>query len=167
MNLTAQPLSFVNLQKRSDPDAFAWIRGLSRYPNLYGILKCYETPYGGILFEAEVMGLPEETGGFSNGFHGFHIHEYGDCSGDFSGSGMHYNPGNTEHPYHAGDLPPLLANQGYAWMAFYDNRARLDDLLGKSIIIHAKRDDFTTQPSGDSGEKIACGIIGPMQPGIG
>ena len=63
---------------------------------------------------------------------------------------------------HTGDLPPLLNNNGYAYLSFYDNRFRLKEILGKSIIIHSRRDDFTSQPAGDSGEKIGCGVITVM-----
>ena len=58
-----------------------------------------------------------------------------------------------------GDLPPLLGNNGYAWTAFFDKRFTIDEIIGKSIIIHNMRDDFTSQPSGDSGTKIGCGVI--------
>lgn len=58
-----------------------------------------------------------------------------------------------------GDLPPLLSNRGYAWTAFYDTRFGISDIVGRSLIIHENRDDFTTQPAGDSGKKIACGVI--------
>jgi len=60
---------------------------------------------------------------------------------------------------HAGDLVPLLNNNGYAYLTFYDNRFSINDINGKSIVIHSMRDDFTNQPAGDSGEKIGCGVI--------
>lgn len=63
------------------------------------------------------------------------------------------------HPDHAGDLLPLMGNQGYAWSAFYDKRFTLDEIIGRSVIIHSGRDDFSSQPSGDSGTKIGCGTI--------
>ena len=65
----------------------------------------------------------------------------------------------AEHPNHSGDMPPLLGNQGYAWMAFYDKRFTIPEIIGKSLIIHRMPDNFTTQPAGDSGERIACGVI--------
>lgn len=77
----------------------------------------------------------------------------------FPNTGNHYNPGNVPHPEHAGDLPPLLSNNGYAWMTFYTGRINIEDVAGRSLIIHSMRDNFTSQPSGDSGDKIGCGVI--------
>ena len=88
-----------------------------------------------------------------------HIHENGDCTSPFDKTGNHYNPENTSHPNHSGDLPPLLSNKGYAWIAFWDNRFTISEIKGKSIVIHSMSDDFRSQPSGDSGEKIGCGVI--------
>ena len=107
----------------------------------------------------QIFGLPNISTQDSSDFYAMHIHEFGDCSGSYSKTGNHFNPAGTLHPMHAGDLIPLLGNQGYAWTAFYDKRFTIDSIIGKSVIIHSKRDDFTTQPSGDSGEKIGCGVI--------
>ena len=114
-----------------------------------------------MLIEAEIFGLPNIHNPGSTDFYAMHIHEYGNCSDDFSKTGEHYNPADQPHPDHAGDLLPLLGNQGYAWMSFYDKRFTIDQILGRSVIIHQKPDDFTTQPSGNSGTKIACGVIRP------
>ena len=80
------------------------------------------------------------------------MHEYGDCMPPFDQTGNHYNPSNRQHPFHAGDFPPLLSNQGYAWMSFYDARLSPCEVIGRSLVIHAMADDFTTQPSGHSGD---------------
>ena len=103
--------------------------------------------------------------------HGLHIHEAGDCS---SGDGMsakgHFNPGNKPHGHpssaerHAGDLPSLKADK--------DGRAKIDvevegitvgsgpsNIIGRGIIVHADPDDYKTQPTGNSGARIACGVI--------
>lgn len=103
--------------------------------------------------------------------HGFHIHEAGDCS---SGDGMsakgHFNPHGKPHASpttaerHAGDLPQLKAGK--------DGRAKIDvtldiitlrpdpaSIIGRGLIIHADPDDFKTQPTGNSGARIACGVI--------
>lgn len=66
---------------------------------------------------------------------------------------------NCPHPFHMGDLPPLIENNGYAYMQVLINKFKIKDILGKVIIIHDSPDDFTTQPSGNSGTKIACGKI--------
>ncbi len=80
----------------------------------------------------------------------------------FPNTGNHYNPGNVPHPEHAGDLLPLLSNNGYAWMSFYTSRFNIEEIIGRSLVIHSMRDDFTTQPSGNSGDKIGCGVIERM-----
>ena len=68
-------------------------------------------------------------------------------------------PNVYTHPYHAGDMPPLFGEKGEAFSVFMTKRFRVDDIIGKTVIIHSMPDDFTTQPAGNSGEKIACGII--------
>lgn len=80
----------------------------------------------------------------------------------FPNTGNHYNPENVPHPEHAGDLPPLLSNSGYAWMSFYTSRLSAEDIIGRSLVIHNMADDFTSQPSGNSGDKIGCGVIERM-----
>lgn len=152
-------LSFVQMLSDNRPQAVAWVRGSAIYPQISGLVKFYDTPYQGILVEAEIFGLPDFAIPGSTAFYGFHIHEFGDCSRHFQNTGGHYNPTNDIHPQHGGDLPPLLGNQGYAWSAFYDKRFRVNDILNRSVIIHAAPDDFATQPAGNSGEKIACGVI--------
>lgn len=137
----------------------AWVRGNGAAPGLSGLVKFYGTPYGGVLVEAEIFGLPVQKEENSSDFYAFHIHENGDCSADIAHVGNHYNPGKTVHPQHAGDMIPLFSNQGYAWMSFYDKRFIIPEIIGRSVIIHGRRDDFTSQPSGDSGEKIGCGVI--------
>jgi Cu-Zn family superoxide dismutase len=88
-----------------------------------------------------------------------HIHETGNCALPFDQTGNHYNPAGLPHPKHAGDLLPLLGNEGYAYSVFYTDRFELPEIIGRSLIIHSAPDDFTTQPSGNSGVKIGCGVI--------
>lgn len=136
-------------------DAFARLRGGDAAPNLSGVVRFYGRR-DGVLVEADISGLPPSE----TGFYGFHIHEGTDCGGeDFSDTGGHFNPGNTLHPNHAGDLPPLLGNQGRAYMLVLTDRFRVSDILGKTVVIHGDPDDFHTQPAGNSGMKIACGVI--------
>ncbi len=152
-------LAFLHQLQDNKPQASAWVRGQTAFPGISGLVKFYNTPYGGILVEAEIFGLPDiETPGSSD-FYAMHIHENGDCSQDFTHVGSHYNPENKQHPYHAGDMPPLMASQGYAYSVFYTKRFQIRDILNRSVIIHAGKDDFTTQPSGNSGMMIACGTI--------
>ena len=94
---------------------------------------------------------------------GFHIHEGTRCSGTsvdhFADAGSHYNPSNCPHPRHAGDLPPLFVNNGRAWFATITPQFTVSDVIGHTVIVHSDPDDFHTRPSGNSGEKIACGMI--------
>ncbi len=109
--------------------------------------------YPGVMVTAEIFGL-------SDGFHGFHIHTGGSCCGEnFSDTLGHFDPQGRKHPEHAGDLPPLLSCNARAYMAVLTDRFELSDIIGRTVVIHSQRDDFTTQPAGDSGRKIACGVI--------
>ena len=144
--------------------AWAEIRGSSRYPHLRGMVRFFRTNFG-TLTETDVRGLPDPGKNGRNPIFGFHIHEGSICAGNetdpFADAGMHYNPGNFPHPAHAGDLPPLFGNNGYAYSVVLTDRFTVSEILGKTIIIHGSPDDFTTQPAGNSGEKIACGVIVP------
>lgn len=120
----------------------------------------------GVLLSAEVFGLPHSGKVCQEGIFAFHIHD-GHCSqgSPFLHSLGHYNPDNCPHPYHAGDLPPLFASvDGHAFLSLLTDRFPLRDIVGKIVIIHAGVDDFTTQPAGNSGIKIACGEIRAVSP---
>lgn len=149
---------FIQTLASPHPAAIANIRGNLGSP-IRGLVTFYNSFMGGILVQVEVFHLPDNNRPDSSGFFGMHIHEIGDCTPPFDKTGAHYNPTKQDHPFHAGDLPPLLSGQGYAWMSFFDSRFSISEIIGKSIIIHEERDDFTTQPSGESGSKIACGVI--------
>lgn len=144
---------FADLLRFRAPAAIAWVRGGSAAPNLSGLVKFYQTPYGGVLVEAEIFNLPNKQAPGSTDFYAMHIHQNGDCSDDFAKTGDHYNPSGKPHPDHAGDLLPLLGNEGYAWLSFYDKRFSTDDIIGRSVVIHSHADDFTSQPAGNSGTK--------------
>lgn len=140
------------------PAATAYMSGGTEFPDINGEVKFYESPYSGLIIEAEISGLPMETRE-TPAFFAFHIHENGDCTNDFANTGEHYNPEKQMHPAHAGDMPPLISGNGYAWMCFYDSCLSVSEILDRSVVIHAGIDDFTTQPSGNAGAKIACGVI--------
>jgi Cu-Zn family superoxide dismutase len=102
--------------------------------------------------------------------HGFHVHEKGDCSSpDGMSTGGHFNPGGQPHgpqgaAHHGGDMPSLKADAaGNAQASFQIEGVSvgtgIDGLLGRGVIVHAKPDDYTTQPTGNSGARIACGVI--------
>ena len=137
------------------PRAFARIRGGREWPMICGTVT-FTQRCDGVLVEAALSGLPRTE----SGFFAFHIHEGGDCGGeDFSDTKGQFNPRNREHPCHAGDLPPLLSCGGRAELTVLTNRFSICDILGKTVVIHAEPDDFHTQPSGNAGAKIACGVI--------
>lgn len=144
------------------PHASAALQGSAAYPNIHGTVRFYSMEKG-VLIAAEVSGLPYAQGDCRHPVFGFHIHEGDQCEGDrhdpFSGAMAHYDPANCAHPFHAGDLPPLFGNHGNAFCAFLTDRFALAEVIGKTVIIHGNPDDFTTQPSGNAGAKLACGII--------
>ena len=136
------------------PKAIARIYGGKDYPQLSGTVRFF-LGIDGVIVEVEVKGLPETE----SGFFGFHIHAGGSCTGEgFADTGSHYNPGEDIHPQHAGDLPPLLSNDGKAYMKVLSNRFSIEEIIGRTVIIHNAPDDFRTQPSGNAGMKIACGV---------
>ena len=102
-------LHFMKLFFDNRPRAFAEIKGDLKHPKVRGAVYFYEVENGGILIEAEIFGLPNYGSTDMPAFFGFHIHENGDCSGDFSKAGTHFNPKDQMHPHHAGDLPPLMS----------------------------------------------------------
>ena len=105
-----------------------------------------------VLVQAIIRGLPETE----SHFFGFHIHEGSDCGGtDFSNTGNHLNPEKLPHPRHAGDLPPLLKCGDGAYVLFATDRFQISNIIGKTVVIHNMPDDFTSQPAGNAGTKIA------------
>lgn len=150
---------FLSLLSEGKPDAVAVLKGNAMHEDINGVVKFYSLPESGILIAVEVSDLPDGRDEDTPTFFAFHIHETGDCSGNFENTGAHYNPDNVPHPEHAGDLPSLLSNDGYVWTVIYDSFLTLPMILNRSVVIHQNPDDFMTQPSGNAGEKIACGVI--------
>ena len=123
----------------------------------------------GVQVRAEITGL-------APGNHGFHVHEFGDCSAvDASSAGAHFNPTNQPHAgpdtgaRHEGDMGNVEADaSGGAKLDYVARQISLTNdaksVIGRSVIVHAKPDDLKTQPSGDSGARIACGVIGWAKP---
>lgn len=144
------------------PAAVAAIRGSERYPDIDGKIQFYQTRYG-VLVAAQVYGLPWEEDICQKRIFALHIHEGGACTGNdedpFADALTHYDPDGCPHPAHAGDLLPLWGNRGYAWQVFLTDRFFAEEIIGKTVIVHADPDDFITQPAGNAGEKIACGVI--------
>jgi Cu-Zn family superoxide dismutase len=121
---------------------------------------------GGIHIKGQVRGLKPGA------LHGFHVHEKGDCSApDALSAGGHFNPHGHTHglrgqgAHHAGDLPSLQGNaQGLAEVNIVALGLSLgtqgDDIRGTALVVHRDPDDGLTQPTGNSGPRIACGVIG-------
>lgn len=149
---------------RTRPQAVARLSGGESFPDISGAVRFYQT-CSGVLVRTEVSGLPAtaDKSPCNGRVFGFHIHSGSGCGGSmdgpFSDAMAHYNPGGCAHPYHAGDLPPLFGNSGYALSVFLTDRFSVSEVIGRTVIIHDRPDDFTTQPSGNSGTKIACGVI--------
>lgn len=152
----------VELLHTTLPEAYAFLYGSSDYPELSGAAYLYPL-WGGTLMVTEVSGLPFSEQTCAERIFGFHIHEGSTCTGTkedpFADTKMHFNPEGCPHPEHAGDLPPLFGNRGYALAIFYTERFYPEEVIGRTLVIHDRTDDFRTQPSGDSGKKIGCGEI--------
>jgi Cu-Zn family superoxide dismutase len=109
--------------------------------------------------------------GLAPGGHGFHIHEKGDCSApDAMSAGGHFNPGGKPHgapdaaDHHAGDMPMLQADASgnatlTADLAGPSIGSGVADIVGKAVVVHKDSDDYKTQPTGNSGARVACGVI--------
>lgn len=131
-----------------------------------GTVTMTETASGAVLVELEATGVPE-------GMHGFHVHETGACEGDFESAGGHLAL-DLEHGVkadggpHPGDLPNVYAGpEGTVRAEFFtrsftlstEGAQRLLDDDGSAVILHAGADDYSTQPAGDAGARIACGVV--------
>lgn len=118
---------------------------------------------GAVAVEVRLTGVPAGT-------HGFHIHEKGDCGDNGNAAGGHYNPTGTPHgspdadPHHAGDFGNVVADAAGNVHARFTTRSITvaegpNTAVGHAIILHANPDDLTTQPTGNAGARIACGVV--------
>jgi Cu-Zn family superoxide dismutase len=122
--------------------------------------------------EADGVQVHAELKGLAPGNHGFHVHEFGDCSAsDASSAGGHFNPTGKPHAgpdaveRHVGDMGNVEADaSGNAKLDYVDHQISLTNdqqsVIGRSVVVHAKADDLKSQPAGDSGARIGCGVIG-------
>lgn len=147
---------------QNSPTAYADIRGSAEYPGINGRVNFYQTKYG-VLVYSQVFGLPRSYVSCAKHVFAFHIHSGSSCTGTrtdpFANALTHYDLENCEHPAHAGDLLPLWGNNGYTFSVFLTDRFKAGEIIGKTVIVHSDPDDFTSQPAGNSGSKIACGEI--------
>ena len=133
--------------------------------NTAGAVRFAQQRNGRVLVSGEIRGLKP------NGEHGFHVHEKGDCSsGDGNSAGGHYNPNAQPHgrhemgPHHAGDLQSLRADaSGVARFSVESTGISggpgVADVMGRGLIVHRDPDDYATQPTGNSGPRLACAVI--------
>ena len=149
------------------PVAIANIKGGPLRPQITGTVSFFDVP-GGSWVCADVNGLPPyqpaTNGEEPIGPHGFHIHAIGNCEvgspqNPFPAVDGHWNPTNQPHGNHAGDFPVLFSNHGHARMCFFTDKFKPSQAIGKSVIIHLNPDDYRSQPAGNSGKMLACGVI--------
>lgn len=125
--------------------------------------------------DGDAVKVVADLTGLTAGKHGFHIHEFGDCSDPKAASaGGHFNPANHQHgapdatDRHAGDLGNIEADaSGKAHLEMTDQMMKLsgaDSIVGHAVIVHEKADDLKTQPTGAAGGRLACGVIGIAKP---
>lgn len=128
---------------------------------------------GLVTFEAVDKGVRvvADVSGLTPGKHGFHIHEFGDCSSDDGTSaGGHFNPTGMPHSMpssdkrHVGDLGNIEADKkGDAHLDYVDQMLSLEgvnSIIGRGVIVHEKEDDLKSQPTGAAGGRLACGVVG-------
>jgi len=146
-------------------NAIAEVSGGKIYKNIHGFVYFKEVEDGTEVY-INISGLPpfSRESDVNVGPFGFHIHDGQNCEegtddNPFPNVGMHYNPDSQPHGNHAGDFPVIFSNNGLCKMCFFTDRFKPKDILDKVIIIHQSPDDYITQPSGNSGKKIACGKI--------
>lgn len=125
--------------------------------------------------EGNQIKVVADISGLTPGMHGFHIHQYGDCSAeDGSSAGGHFNPDNVNHGgpadsvRHVGDLGNVEADQnGNAHFEISSSLLSFSgshSIIGRGVVVHGGEDDLTSQPSGNAGARVACGVIGITKP---
>jgi Cu-Zn family superoxide dismutase len=147
-------------------------------PGVEGTLT-FTVADGGVRLTGTLSGLG------AGATHALHVHEHGRCERpDFASAGAHFNPAGVDHgnregdgPHHAGDMPNQVAGaDGVAVVDLVLDDLTIgdggpNDIVGKSVVVHEQRDDYRTQPTGDAGGRLACGLISlmraPPPPGVG
>ncbi len=129
----------------------------------HGVVRFRVTDHG-VAISGKIEGL-------TPGEHAFHVHEFGDCTApDAMSAGGHFNPDKKKHggPHdedrHVGDLGNIVADEhGVAEIKMTDKHIKLHgphSIIGRSLIVHAKPDDLKSQPAGNAGDRVACGVVG-------
>ncbi|HET6655765.1 MAG TPA: superoxide dismutase family protein [Gammaproteobacteria bacterium] len=139
--------------------------------DVHGVVHFTTEPDGGVHVSGTLHGLQPDSR------HGFHVHQYGDCSAEgFSSAGGHYNPQNHPHgspqspEHHAGDFGNITADaQGDVHLDMTVHGVTIDGehnpIIGRAVIVHENADDLKSQPSGDAGSRIGCGVVGLAEGG--
>ena len=128
-----------------------------------GTVRLVQMADGAVEVTVNLTGVPP-------GVHGFHIHDKGDCGDNGNAAGGHFNPAATSHgapsadPHHAGDFGNVTADDAGKVEARFTTRsvtveAGPNSAVGHAVILHANPDDLTTQPTGNAGARIACGVV--------
>jgi Cu-Zn family superoxide dismutase len=151
-SMNAPPSAQAELNPTQGNTASGWVRFEQRGSN--------------VLVTAEVRGLKPNTD------HGFHVHEQGDCSApDATSAGRHFNPGGNPHAHymqdarHAGDMTNLMADSGGVARYSYTSDilsiagGATNGVIGRAVVVHRDPDDYRSQPAGNSGPRIACGVV--------
>ena len=151
-SMNAAPSAQAELKPTQGNTASGWVR--------------FEQRGSGVLVTAEVRGLK------ANSEHGFHVHEKGDCSApDATSAGGHFNPGGSPHAHylqgarHAGDMTNLMADaSGVARYSYTSDMLSVaggaaNGVIGRAVVVHRDPDDYRSQPAGNSGPRIACGVV--------
>lgn len=163
MLLVAGVFTYRTVAERR-PDFTASLIAGPAAPELSGTVG-FRNVRGGVQITVDVRGLlAYDPGPPPVGPHGFHIHEgssceFGELANPFQSAGGHWNPDGQPHGNHAGDFPVLFSKKGSSRITFFTDRFGADDVAGRTVIIHLNPDDYRSQPAGDSGLRIACGVI--------
>ena len=148
---------------KNKPTAYCILKGNRDYRNLKCLVLFYENNHTNII-KITLSNFPVNRSVCNQSIIGIHIHEGISCTGTrenpFYDALEHYNPNHCNHPYHSGDLGNIfINNDGSALLSMTNDRFEIKDVINKTMILHKDIDDFITQPGGNSGERIACGII--------
>ena len=145
------------------PDELAPVRG-----PVIALVNSAGASTGGVQAEPRAGGhyLRIAVEGLAPGEHGLHLHSVGRCDGpDFKSAGAHWNPAGKQHGHlnpqgaHAGDLPNLIVSANGRGAINFLVAGEIADADGTSLVVHAKPDDYRTDPSGNSGDRVACAVI--------
>jgi superoxide dismutase, Cu-Zn family len=155
------------------PMAMATLSPTTSGSTAQGTVHFQELADGAVEVQVDLTGVPAGT-------HGFHVHEFGSCANNGEAAGGHFNPTNQPHAspeavsHHAGDFGNVTADANGEVHTRFTTRSimvstDIRSVVGKAVILHANRDDLTTQPTGNAGGRIACGVAqlhdaGSMRP---